>query len=225
MADQIAPIMKLFERARYKHDLYTVFGDWCECAALAFSNAVDLRHRERREARYMEIVKRYDRPTLETFPQIMAELVRAFESGPADILGQVFHALELHNRARGQFFTPYTLCQMMARMTIDPNMIKHTIEERGFMTAQEPAVGAGAMIIALAEAVRDAGFNYQQQLHVTAIDIDRRAVHMAYVQFTLMHIPAVVIEGDTLRMEFRDEWFTAAHILDGWGLKLKAEAG
>lgn len=221
MANHITSIVKLFESARYKHDLYTVFGDWCECAAISFSNAVDLRHRENREARYMEIVRRYDRPTLDLFPLLMGELIQAFEAGPADILGQVFHALELHNKAKGQFFTPYTLCQMMARMTIDPEMIRRAIDQRGYMTAQEPAVGAGAMIIALAEAMRDEGYNYQQQLHVTAIDIDRRAVHMAYVQFTLMSIPAVVIEGDTLRMEFRDEWCTAAHILGGWSQKLK----
>ncbi|MGL4094361.1 N-6 DNA methylase [Agrobacterium cavarae] len=222
MADQIKPIVKLLEAARYQYDLYTVFGDWCECAALSLSNAVDLRHREKREARYMEIVKRYDRKTLDSFPVIMSELVQAFETGPGDILGQVFHALELHNTARGQFFTPYPICQMMAKMTVDPETVKRAVEERGFICAQEPAVGAGAMMIALAEAIRDQGFNYQQCLHVTAVDVDRRAVHMAYIQFTLMHIPAVVIEGDSLRMEFREEWATCAHIIGGWDRKLKS---
>ncbi|WP_107678002.1 N-6 DNA methylase [Agrobacterium sp. LAD9] len=221
--NRVQAIVMLFERCQYKHDLYAVFSDWCECAAIALSNTIDLRNRDKREARYLEIVKRYDRYIIDIFPEILGQLQLAFEAGSADVLGQVFHSLELHNKARGQFFTPYSLCQLMARMTIDPEVVKRTIDERGYMTAHEPAVGAGAMIIALAEAMRDAGFNYQRQLHVMAVDIDRRAVHMAYIQFFLMHIPAVVIEGDTLRMEFRDEWFTGSHILDGWGRKLMAE--
>lgn len=219
---RLKTIVKLFEACRYRHDLYTVFSDWCECAAISMSNAVDLTHRERREARYLEIVRKYDRATLDTFPQIMGELTMAFEEGANDYLGQVFHALELHNTARGQFFTPYSLCSMMAKMLAgSPEELQATISERGFMIAHEPAVGAGAMIIALAEALKDAGFNYQQCLHVTAVDIDRRAVHMAYIQLTLMHIPAIVIEGDSLAMTFRDEWSTLAHVMGGWRWKLK----
>jgi len=56
---------------------------------------------------------------------------------------------------------------------------------------------------------------------VTAVDVDRRVVHMAYIQFALMHIPALVIKGDILRMEFREEWATCAHVLGGWAGKLR----
>ena len=72
------------------------------------------------------------------------------------------------------------------------------------------------MVIALAEGMKDVGHNYQECLHVTAIDIDRRAVHMSYIQFALLHIPAVILEGNTLSLEFRDEWKTPAHFLGEW---------
>ncbi|MEW9612982.1 hypothetical protein AB3G45_03885 [Shinella sp. S4-D37] len=77
------------------------------------------------------------------------------------------------------------------------------------------------MIIALAEAILESGFNYQQLLHVTAVDIDPRAVHMAYIQFSLLHIPATVIVGDSLAMRFREEWHTMAHVIGGWSAKLR----
>ncbi|MCY1740975.1 N-6 DNA methylase [Ensifer sp. SL37] len=221
MTDHLKAIVKLFETFRYKHDLHATFSDWCECAAISISNAADLSHRDKREARYLEIARKYKRSELETFTHIFGELTLAMEQAPRDVLGQVFHALELHNTARGQFFTPYPLCQMMARMLIgSPDELARTINRRGFIVAQEPAVGAGAMIIALAEAMKEAGHNYQQCLHVTAVDIDRRAVHMAYIQFSLMHIPAVVIEGDSLAMKFREEWVTLAHVIGGWRWKL-----
>ncbi|MCV9960764.1 class I SAM-dependent methyltransferase [Pararhizobium sp. BT-229] len=216
--------MKLFESCRYRHDLYTVFSDWCECAAIAMSNAMDIRQREKREARYLEIVKRYNKEELATFPQILGEVTMALEAAPQDILGATFHELELHNTARGQFFTPYELCKMMAKMQAGTaEDLQAIIGERGYITAQEPAVGAGAMIIALAEAIKDLDINYQQHLHVTAIDVDPRAVHMAYVQFSLMHIPAEVIVGDTLRMEFRESWYTPAHVMGFWSGRLAAD--
>ena len=218
---RLKSIVKLFESCRYSHDLYTVFAVWCECAAISMSNAVDLTHFEKREARYLEIARKYGRGTMGIFSQIMGEVTMALEERPQDILGATFHALELHNNARGQFFTPYPICQMMARMVAGSTEDMQTaIAERGFMIAQEPAVGSGAMIIALAEAILEAGFNYQQLLHVTAVDIDPRAVHMAYIQFSLLHIPATVIVGDSLAMRFREDWHTMAHVIGGWPEKL-----
>ncbi|WP_207900507.1 class I SAM-dependent methyltransferase [Shinella sp. JR1-6] len=217
-------ISKLFESLRYRHDLYTVFSDWCACAAIAISNAIDVRQREAREARYLDIVRRYQKDELAIFPQILGEVTMALETAPQDILGATFHELELHNKARGQFFTPYELCLMMAKINIGGfDDLQKVINAHGYVTAHEPAVGAGATIIALAEAIKDLGINYQRKLHVVAVDVDPRAVHMAYIQFSLLHIPAQVIVGDTLRMEFREDWFTPAHILGFWSGRLAAK--
>src|SRR2546430_15704474 len=58
------------------------------------------------------------------------------------------------------------------------------------------------------------------QLHVTAIDLDILAVHMAYVQCTLLHIPAIIVHGDTLRDETYSVWRTFAHVMGLWDAKL-----
>jgi hypothetical protein len=76
------------------------------------------------------------------------------------------------------------------------------------------------MVMALAQALREQGINYQRCLHVTAIDLDPVAVHMAYIQLTLLHIPAVVIHGDTLRGETYSVWRTLAHVLGLWDTTL-----
>lgn len=220
---RIKSIVKLFEACRYKHDLYTIFSDFCECAAIAMSNAVDLGQRKAREACYLEIVGRYERDVIETFPKILGEVTLAMEDEPSDVLGAVFHALELHNKARGQYFTLFEICRFMARIQMgDPDAIRQIIVDKGYLTAHEPAVGAGALIIALAEAMAEAGFNYQRHLYVVAVDIDRRAAHMAYIQFSLMHIPAIVIVGDSLCLTQQEIWYTPAHILGGSSPKLEA---
>ncbi len=76
------------------------------------------------------------------------------------------------------------------------------------------------MVIAMAEAMNKAGINYQQHMHVVAQDVDSRAVHMAFLQLSLLHIPAVVVLGNTLALEVREQWFTPAHIMGLWGVKL-----
>ena len=215
-------LVKLFEGLAYRHHKWKVFADFCEMAAIAWSNRIDRAQYEKREARYLEIVKAYNRSEVELFPQVLSHLVMALECDMTDVLGRLFHALELHNKYIGQFFTPDTVCQMMAAMTVgDGADIRERIARRGFVTAMEPAVGSGAMVIALAKAMKDAGINYQQHLHVTAVDKDSKCAHMAYVQFSLLHIPAVIIHGDSLALKEYDHWYTPAHVLGGWTERLR----
>lgn len=225
IADYQKELVKLFNSLSGRHSHWQVFADFCEIAAITFSNAVDLAQREGREERYLQIVKGYNRAELDSFAQGLAHLTMAMETNMADVLGRTFHDLELHNKWAGQFFTPYDVSRMMARMTIGDNAdLKARIAERGFVTAQEPAVGSGAMVIGLAQEMRDAGVNYQQHLHVTAIDIDPKCVHMAYVQFSLLHLPAIIIHGDTLSLKEYGHWYTPAHIMGGWNWKLRRPA-
>lgn len=218
-------IVKLINGLAYRHSAWQVFSDFCEMSALAFSNGVDLSQYETREARYMEIVKRYGKDEIAKFPEILGALTRALEGGMTDVLGKTFHELELHNKWAGQFFTPYDLCRMMAKMTLgDEAHVRELTEKNGFVRASEPAVGSGAMVIALAEAMREMGINYQQHLHVTAVDVDAKCVHMAYAQFALLHIPAVIVHGNSMSLEEFGHWYTPAHILGGWRWKLKRAA-
>lgn len=221
---RIKTICKLLEACRYRHDLYNVFSDCIEMMAIAMSNAADFRQRDAREARYMQIVGKYERDVIETFPKVLAEVTMAMEEDPGDVLGRVFGELELHNTARGQFFTPDEICRLMARLSIGtPDELQAMIAEKGYIAAMEPACGAGAMLIAMALALQERGICYQRQLHITAVDIDPRAVHMAYVQLSLLHIPAVIVLGNTLTMEEREHWYTPAHILGGWSARRRLD--
>ena len=76
------------------------------------------------------------------------------------------------------------------------------------------------MVIAAAHALQDQGINYQQCMHVVACDIDIVAVHMSYIQLSLLHIPAVVYHSNSLSLEVWSEWKTPAHVLGFWDDKL-----
>lgn len=213
-------ITKMIESMAHRHAAHTVFSDFVEMAAISISNTVDLRNRDQRESRYMEIAKRYERHEMEKFPDMLGALTLALEDGFSDVLGRSFHELNLQNKWTGQCFSPYPVCQMMAQMTMGDDH-RAIIEERGFIRASEPCVGSGAMVIALAEALKNYGINYQQHLHVTAVDVDLKCLHMSYLQFSLLNIPATIVHGNTITLEEWDIWKTPAHIMGAWDWKLR----
>lgn len=204
-----------------KHRPIRVFADWVEMLAIALANGADKSRFEAREARYLEIVRGYTKGELDGFAELSACLVGEFSSEQDgitfdDVLGRLFMACEFGGKFNAQFFTPYPLCRLTAKMTMMGNECQDALQRRGFVRANDPACGAGGMCIALAESLHDGGINHQQCLHVTAQDIDSTCVHMAYIQLTLLRIPAVVILGDTLALEQRQHWFTPAHVMGLW---------
>ncbi|NKF92883.1 type I restriction endonuclease subunit M [Ralstonia solanacearum] len=215
--------MKLIEQSARRHRRHEVFRDFCELAALSISNRVDLLQYEAREARYLEIVKRYEREEVERFPRMLAHLVASLEAGHKDALGGVFEALQLANHWKGQFFTPFEVARLMAKVTLTGAAT--LIEREGFITLMEPAAGAGGMVIASAAALLDDGINYQLAMHATLIDIDSTACHMAYVQLSLLHVPAIVIHGNALCPDQTwGHWVTPAHVMGLWDIKLRRRA-
>jgi hypothetical protein len=214
---------KLLQENARRHRLHKVFSDFCEMSALALSNAVDLAQREAREARYMKIIADYERDEIERFPQILGVLVHWLESGLDDCLGKLFMGLDLGDSYKGQFFTPFEVSRLMAGITFAE--ARNVIEREGFVTVGEPACGAGGMVLAAADAIQAQGINYQQAMHVTAVDVDLTAVHMAYVQLSLAHIPAIVVHGNSLAMTEWSHWFTPAHIVGGWDFRLRRHRG
>jgi hypothetical protein len=227
--------VSLMKQFSYGHHLNTVFRDFVELAALAISNSVDRAQFDVREKRYLEIVGKYKKEEVERFPLMLAELTLAFEkrvsvmaaarergvmaSNLTDVLGETYMMLDLGNDRSGQFFTPYSISKLMAGM-IGGDAVARA-DAQGFARVHEPACGAGGMVIATAEAFHDAGLNYQQAMHATCIDIDPCCVHMTYLQLSLLHIPAIVVHGNALTLEVWGHWFTPAHVVGGWGRKLR----
>lgn len=221
-SDHYNKLIGLITKASYRHSKWQVFSDFVEMSAISLSNAVDLVHKQEREKRYLEIINSYEKKEQELFPEMFAHLVNALEfeattNGPTDVLGSVFHELELHNKWKGQFFTPVHVCEAMGMMTVGDK--KQFIEEKGFIRVAEPCVGSGAMVLGFAKAMQTNKMDYCSQMVVTATDIDLKCVHMAYIQLSLYGIPAVIIHGNSLTMQEWSQWYTPVYILNGWQWK------
>lgn len=208
-----------FREFTNRHMPHRVFSDFCEMAALSIANFNKFcPHWDAKEARYMEIIKTYSKPEQQLFPALLACVVEGLAQAPCDFLGKMYMRMELSNSDAGQFFTPYELSKACALMLVDVELFK----QKEFVTVSEPACGSAGMCIAICEALALSGINYQKRVHITAEDVAANCVHMAYVQLSLMHVPAVVIHRNTLSMkEYGPRWYTPAHQLDLWNAKLR----
>jgi hypothetical protein len=221
--DHTKELLRLIRTTAHRWSQHEVFADFVELSSLSFSNAVDPRQFDVREARYLEIAKKYPRDEFERFPRMLGHLTLAMEqccvTGElTDVLGGVYMQLELGNERAGQFFTPYPVSRLIAAMLVGDGA---EAREKGFIDLSEPACGAGGMVIAMADALQQAGPNYQSAMHATCIDIDPRCVHMTYLQLSLLHIPAVVLHGNALSLQVWSRWYTPAHVLGGWRRRLE----
>lgn len=210
-------MLKMFTNLSYRHSIWDVYSDFIEMAALAISNSVDLIHYGAREKRYLEIIKKYTKEEGAIFPKLLGELIQTLGEKQSDVLGELFMELELGSKWKGQFFTPYNLCLATTKLMIG-NLDK-VIEEKGYISLNEPCVGGGAMVIAFAEAMRAQGYNPQKQLMVICQDLDLKAVHMSYIQLSLLGIPATVCHANTITLEVFDVWKTPFWILGFWDHK------
>jgi len=195
-ADQ-SEIVKVFNRFSGKYSRWELWSDFITLTACTISNAVDVSHREKREKLYMTVAGKYTKQELDRFAEILARLVDAYDSDPdQDLLGELYMALELGNDNNGQFFTPYDICRCMAAMNLDNASLG--IQGKGWISVNDPAVGAGALLIAFANECHRRDINYQQHVLFTAQDIDMITALMCYIQISLLGCPGYVYVGNTL---------------------------
>lgn len=208
---------------------------WCDMIhmfAFAISNAVDKRHYDAREARYMAIAKRYSAEEIDAFAALFARLVNAYDvGGHRDFLGEIYMELGLGNDRNGQFFTPYDVCRMMAKISIDT--APQEIERNGYISINDCACGAGATLIAAADILlNDQKINYQQAALFVAQDIDETTALMCYIQLSLFGCAGYVHVGDTLtdpmtgHVLFGDggenTWYTPMYFSEVWEMRRQA---
>ncbi len=205
----------VFKRLSTREQSWRVWSDFLELAACAISNRVDRANYEVREKRYMGVIKRYSKDEANDFAKMLAILTQALDEEPEqDFLGELFMSLELSNHWRGQFFTPYSLCRMMAEMQyVD---LPERVKEKGYISVNDPACGAGATLIAFANVAKARGINYQNHVLFVAQDIDQTAVLMCYLQMSLLGCAGYVIVGNTLTMETSEIWYTPMWFSDVW---------
>lgn len=175
------------------------WNDMVHLFAIEIANSVDLNHKDERNKDYIRIAEKYKQEEFRKFADLLCLMVEALERNPfQDFLGQMYMELDMGSKAHGQCFTPFSVCQMMAGMSLPEEEVKAKIEQRGWISLNDCACGAGATLIAAAERLQQIGVNYQQSALFVAQDLDSTVAMMCYIQLSLIGCAGRVRIGDTL---------------------------
>ena len=223
---------KLFDSVCERHNPWEVWAAFVTMASISISNTVDKDHAEAREQEYLRYAKRYNKTEMDCFCAMLAELVKQLEANPyQDFLGDLYLALGMNDHWKGQFFTPYHICEFMAAVTSDKSM-KEEIDQKGWISVSDPACGAGALLVAYAGECRKQEVNYQNSVLFIAQDIDPIVAHMCYLQLSLLGCAGYVVIGDSLAKPTisvddrglipdprQDVWYTPFYFREEWEMR------
>lgn len=198
---------------------WEVFSDFITLAASELDMA-RIRTPENIE-RSREICAKYSGSDISNLHTLFCLMVCALEAKFNDFLGAIFMELELGDDRNGQYFTPYHVQSLMAKLLMPD--VEQTIRREGFVTVSDPASGAAGMIVAYAENLLEAGYNPSEHMFASCIDIDAIAADMAFIQLSLLGIPAEVVTGNTLTMLLNRVRYTPIYYINNFEKRLEEQ--
>ena len=224
----------IYNNFRYLSDRYGKWETWSDFIRLS-ACSLCVSDRDEREREYADTIKRYRQEDIERFPRMFALTVDALEQNPyQDFLGDLFMRFDLSNTWKGQFFTPYSICEAMSSITAGDLTVQ--LKNKPWISVNDPACGAGALLIAFAQECRRQKVNYQQSVLFVAQDIDRTAALMCFVQLSLLGCAGYVVVGDSIlsptvgpsvllpvKQDGQEIWYTPMMCTEIWQYRLALE--
>lgn len=165
---------------RYGRD--KVFNDFLTIAVCCLSMG-------KQENLYLKTIKGYTRKELTTFQEAFAVLVIEMDNGGKglkDVLGEYFEE-HFYNDKLGQFFTPPSLCKLMAEL--------NPIEGKN---VYDPCCGSGRFFLAAAEKNRKVTFY--------GGDVSETCCKMTLINMCMNGLKCRIAWMNSLSMEIYKEW-------------------
>lgn len=210
MGISVDNIVKKIQSTDQKYNYDEIFFDWIKAMFYAYCNTCNTEGYEDREKEFNRLTEKHGAKTMQMFYECHAELVMLFEKEIDDYLGKIHHQLGVHNKMKGQFFTPFHLAKMMAETQVS-DVIKKLKEGRIKITDQ--ACGSACLLLAMLAVLKEKGINYQNRVMIVCSDLDEIAIQMAYVQLSLAGVAAKCENKNALTGETFGSWLTLGTLL------------
>ncbi|MGE0290067.1 MAG: N-6 DNA methylase [Bradyrhizobium sp.] len=120
------------------------------------------------------------------FARALGVWMAAMQAEPADYLGRVYEEQAVANAYAGQFFTPESVVELMAAMTLPEDLPDDSV-------VADPACGSGRMLVAGIRRNRFATF--------VGTDTDLTCVHMTALNCLVRNANTWIIHGNSLSLD------------------------
>lgn len=166
------------------HSVFTVFDDFLTMIVCSLSM-------QRKEEEYLKTVGKYTKEEVDLFCKAYASLILQMENNPLnDPFGGYFEEY-LYNERNGQFFTPQTVSDFMAQITMTGGEVGNKVND--------PACGSGRLFLSVAKIDRKKYF--------VGSDIDLMCCKMTLINLCFNSLQGEVYHMNTLSLEIWRTWF------------------
>jgi type I restriction-modification system DNA methylase subunit len=206
--------MKILEEISYNKRISQVFQDWIIMASASlytWKNDNDV------EKNYNAIIKSYSKEQCDKLCRLLSITIEAL-TNEEDFLGPIYNDLNLINKNHAQFFTPKNVSSLMAEL-----LLNKTSDSKKIITISDCCCGSGRLLIDCAAILRKNNINYQNSAYFVAQDIDSICCHMAFIQLSILGMPAIVKCGNSLSNTIYWQRHTFFYYFNNIGLKLKEQ--
>lgn len=206
-ADDVKEIIRELEAISQRgYNSWSVFEDWVSLMFWAV---------QRNDEEYLKIVRRYrnDRPMgqreIDHFSRAFGILMHQMGETNRELLGEIYMQWEVANKHAGQYFTPWSVASMMAKM----------IRPEGSIS--DPCCGSGVMFIAACKEMT--GEQLDKSVFVGQ-DIDLTCVMMCALNLTFFNLNGYVIWGNSFTNERKLVFRTIRSALGGSLVEVPVES-
>ena len=205
--------IKLLERMSTRQSIVDVFSDAVAVIACGIDRLSGCP--KAREERYAGVMSKYDEEYRKVFCQLFSIVVEALELRRESFLGPVLEEIGAANTRNGQFLTPVDLAKLMGRIVSAPTATAAKHRPGELVTLNDPACGAGVLMIQNAEELVQAGVP-KRDIYIICGDIDLRACDMTFIELSLLGYAARIEHQDALSMkEYSRPRYTPGYFLYG----------
>lgn len=185
--------LKILNKIAYRVNINKVFSDFIQIVVSSFCNGLD-------EKNYEDAIKNYNDEEKKLFSEAFGTLILDYDKISSkdgtwgDIIGNIFEEVNSKHTAsyNGQFFTPLSICNLMAEMHRD----------KEGETVNDPSCGSSRNLIAHSRLNHNNRFDF----FYSGYDIDYRCCLMSVINFLMYGLKGVIIHCDTLSLEIYKGW-------------------
>lgn len=186
--DWKAEFCTMLEKLAERRSIWRVWSDFITLAAITISNLVKTSIWDEREEEYLSIIHTYQKEEQDIIVQLAY-----VENDKQDFLGNVCQELELLQKLKKQYFSPYSVSVASAEFVCEKLIWNDRLEMKGYLSVYDPACGTGTMLIAFAHMLQKKGINPQTNALFVGQDVDRISALTCYIQLAILGLPAYVI--------------------------------
>ena len=194
-------IVNTLEELAVSRRLKDVFDDWVELMAISIQNQFITSNKFfDNKKRFTDIQNKYTEKEMDTLTLCFRKLASLHREKPfRDVLGEIYVNLRINNRSLDQIFTPYHISSFMAKTTIDIEVVKKNVKEKGVFAVADYASGSGVNIVAACEYLYKNNIYYCSNMLGLCQEIDKIPALMSYVTLSLIGCPAIIKIGNYLK--------------------------